>query len=130
MNKVTIIGRLTKDPEIRYNTNGLAIARFNLAVNRRSEEKKADFIPCIAFGKTAEVMEKYVFKGNKIGIAGHIQTGSYKNKDEKTVYTVDVIVDELEFLENKKNNGSAKEPAEGNNIPEGFEELKDDEMPF
>ena len=135
MNKATIIGRLTKDPEVRYSAEGRAVARFNIAVDRRSEEKKTDFIPCVAFGKTAELMEKYVFKGNKIGIVGHIQTGSYKNKEGITIYTVDVIVEELEFLESKKNNSQQpanahSEPTSDPDIPAGFEELKDSDLPF
>lgn len=104
MNSVILIGRTTKDIELRYSTSGTAIARFKLAVDRASKERGADFIPCIAFGKTAELLEKYVPKGRKIAIVGHIQTDSYDAKDGHKVYTTDVIVDRMEFCESKQGN--------------------------
>lgn len=136
MNKVTLMGRLTRDPEIRYSQgeNSTAIARFSLAVNRRFKrdgEPEADFISCVAFGKNAEFFEKYGKKGVKFAICGRIQTGSYTNKDGNKVYTTDVIVEEQEFAESKAS-GSADAPApmpdaDGFvNIPEGIEE----ELPF
>lgn len=101
MNKAILMGRLTSDPTISY-TNGAeakAIARFNLAVQRSKDG--ADFISCKAFGKTAEMMEKFIKKGTKILVEGHISTGSYETKDGKKVYTTDVIVDRFEFTEVK-----------------------------
>ena len=99
MNKVILMGRLTRDAEIRYSQgdNSLAIARFSLAVDRRykkdSEEQTADFISCVAFGKTGEFLEKFGHKGTKFVIEGRIQTGSYTNKDGQKVYTTDVVVE-------------------------------------
>ena len=107
MNKCTLVGRLTKDPEIRYSQGEKATAteRFSVAVNRRFKNAEgnydADFINCVAFGKTAEFLEKYFKKGMAIGLTGHIQTGSYTNKDGQKVYTTDVIVEETEFVESK-----------------------------
>ena len=107
MNKVHLIGRLTKDPSIRYsqNQNPICIARFTLAVDRRYKkdgEQNADFISCLAFGKIAEHIEKYYHKGMKTAISGRIQTGSYKHKDGYTVYTTEVVIEEMEFAESKK----------------------------
>lgn len=111
MNKVVLIGRLTKDPDVRYSQgeNSMAIARFSIAVDRKTksgEEKQADYPNCVAFGKVAELIEKYVHKGNRFGVIGHIQTGSYTNRDGVKVYTTDVMVDEIEFLESKGNSDS------------------------
>lgn len=100
MNNVALLGRPTKDPAISYTQDGLAIARFTLAVDRRGKDKGADFIGCVAFGKTAETIGKYCRKGKQIGVTGHIQTGSYDGKNGK-VYTTDVIVDSFDFAEPK-----------------------------
>ena len=137
MNKVSLIGRLTKDIDLRYTANTQkAMARFTLAVNRLKKEDGADFINCIAWGKTAEIMEKYVKKGHLIGITGRIQTGSYE-KDGHKVYTTDVMVEGMEFLERreKESNPAPKptpeptpEPVE-EEIPDGFEYLEED-IPF
>lgn len=99
MNKVELIGRLTKDPTTKYKDD-LCIARYTLAVDRRGKE--TDFIQCIAFGKNGEFAEKYLHKGIKIGVCGRIQTGSYDDKDGKKVYTFEVVVEEHEFCESKK----------------------------
>lgn len=131
MNKVQLVGRLTKDAEVRYSQGDsqMAIARFTVAVDRRGKNNEADFISCVAFGKTAEFIEKYFSKGNRIGVCGHIQTGSYTDKDGKKVYTTDVIVDEAEFVENKCN---AETPAPQKsddgfmNIPDNI----DEDLPF
>ena len=104
MNKVVLIGRLVKNPDIRTNENG-SIARYTLAVDRRKKEQ-ADFIPCIVFGRGAEFAEKYLLKGMKIAVVGHIQTGSYTNRDGNKVYTTDVVVEEQEFCERKANRDS------------------------
>ena len=107
MNKVQLVGRLTRDPEIRYSQgeNATATARFSVAVNRRFKNAEgnydADFINCVAFGKSAEFVEKYFKKGMAIGLTGRIQTGNYTNKDGQKVYTTDVIVEETEFVESK-----------------------------
>lgn len=105
MNHVNLIGRITKDIELRY-TQGTqtAVTKFSIAVTRKFKKDEADFISCIAWGKTAELMSKYVRKGDKIGINGRLETGSYENKDKVKVYTTDVIVEELEFLEKKHEN--------------------------
>ena len=107
MNKVILMGRLTRDPQVRY-TQGqdpMAIARFTLAVDRRGRKQEgqqdADFPSCAAFGKSAEFVEKYVHQGTKIVLTGRIQTGSYTNKDGNRVYTTDVVVEEQEFAESK-----------------------------
>lgn len=122
MNKVILLGRLTRDPELRY-TNGndpMAIGRYTLAVDRRFKrdgEQTADFIPCTVFGKQAEFAEKYLKQGTKILIAGRIQTGSYTNKDGAKVYTTEVIVDEQEFAESK-NDGDTKDKTANRNVSE------------
>lgn len=137
MNKVILMGRLTKDPEIRYGgeKNDKAVARFNLAVDRRfkreGDEQTADFISCVAFGKTAEFLEKYARKGTKFVVEGHIQTGSYTNKDGNKVYTTDVMVESVEFAESKKSNEDSEPPSQPDNdgfmnIPDGI----DEELPF
>lgn len=136
MNKVILMGRFTRDAEIRYSSgeNPTAVARFILAVNRRfqSEEggQTADFISCIAFGKTAEVIEKYTHQGIKVVIEGRIQTGSYTNKDGNKVYTTQVVIENLEFAEKKaageENSGAEQQTADEDrfmNIPDEGEEL-------
>lgn len=108
MNKVILMGRLTRDPEVRYSAgeNALAIARYTLAVDRRfrREEATADFINCVSFGKTAEFAEKYFHKGIRITVCGRIQTGSYTNREGQKVYTTEVVVEEQEFAESKAAN--------------------------
>lgn len=125
MNKVILIGRLTADPDVRYaqNDNQTCIARYTLAVDRRfkrDDEQNADFIRCVAFGKSGEFAEKYLNKGTKICVVGRIQTGSYKDNDGKTVYTTDVVVEENYFCESK---GNAGQQATNN---DGFESVPDD----
>lgn len=131
MNSVILIGRTTKEPEIRYSQGNkpMAIARFSMAVDRpvkNGEEKKADFPSVICFGKTAEFIEKYIGKGQKIAVQGRLQTGSYKNKDGVTVYTTDVIADKIEPCEWKN------EKSKGDNSYSGFTEAdeNDDDLPF
>lgn len=111
MNKTILIGRSTKDADVRYSQGDkpMAIARISLAVDRKFKQEgqpTADFINCIAFGKTAEVIGKYVTKGTKIAVVGHIQTGSYTNKGGQKVYTTDVVIDELEFCESRSSQQS------------------------
>ena len=102
MNKVILTGRITKDIDLRYTQDQKAIVRFSLAVDRRNKDKSADFISCVAWEKTAEFMSKYLAKGSKIGIVGRIQTGSYTDHDGNKVFTTDVIAEDVEFLEPKK----------------------------
>lgn len=142
MNKVILMGRLTRDPEVRYGgANNSAVARFSLAVDRRfkreGDEQTADFINCVAFGKTAEFLEKYARKGTKFVVEGRIQTGSYTNKDNQKVYTTDVVCENVEFAESKSGSNSQGgdngnfEPSSDMgdgfmNIPDGI----DEELPF
>lgn len=148
MNKVILMGRLTRDPEVRYSSGdqAMAIARYTLAVDRRGrrnagdDQQTADFINCVAFGKSGEFAEKYFHKGIKIAVTGRIQTGSYTNKEGQKVYTTDVVVEDQEFAESKNASGSgdsnftpisrpAPTEAAGDgfmNIPEGI----DEELPF
>ena len=137
MNKVILIGRTTRDADVRYSQGtNLAVAKFNLAVERKFKkdgEQGADFINCIAFGKTAEVIEKYVVKGTKIAVTGRIQTGSYTNKDGQKVYTTDVLVEELEFCESKNNSKNQNENTQKKTDSDGFMNITDDaddEFPF
>lgn len=105
MNSVVLVGRLVRDPEIRYTQSGKAVATFTLAVDRRFKQDgqpSADFIPCVAWGKTAEVAGKYLAKGNRCGVEGRIQIRSYEAQDGSKRYVTEVIVEQLEFLESKK----------------------------
>lgn len=133
MNKVILIGRLTKDPEVRYTQDNTAIARYALAVDRRFKkegEAQADFINCVAFGMSGEFAEKYLRKGMRIAVTGRIQTGSYTDKDGRKVYTTDIVVEEHEFCESKST-GEAKDApqvdADGFMIPDGLDEI---DLPF
>lgn len=122
MNKAILAGRFTKDPDIKYTQDQKAVARFTLAVNRKGKDKGADFISCVAWGKTAEFCEKYFKKGMKADLSGSIHTGSYEGKNGK-VYTTEVWVDDIEFGESK---GAASEkPAE-----EWVDVPDDSELPF
>lgn len=130
MNVVAIMGRLTADPETRYTQDGMAISKYTVAIDKPSKEQGADFIPCTAFGKNAEVAEKYFRKGMRVAVNGALQTGSYTNKDGKKVYTWCVAVARHEFAEDKKDRIEApKEEAE-----EGFLSVPGDllaeELPF
>lgn len=123
MNSVILLGRLTKDIELKYTTSQMAVARFTVAIDEGySDKKKTNFISCMAFGKTAENMERFTGKGKKIGVQGRIQTGSYTNKDGATVYTTDVVADRVEFVEW----GDKKQEQEA---PEGFAAINED-IPF
>lgn len=130
MNKCFFMGRLTKDPEVKQ-ASQTYVARFSLAVDRKFKkdgEPTADFISCVAFGKTAEFIEKYIKKGTKIAIEGRLQTGSYTNKDNVKVYTTDIIVEAVEFAESKR---VAEE--NNNNDAEGWTNIPadiDEELPF
>ena len=153
MNKVILMGRLVKEPEVRYSqgTEPLAIARYTLAVNRRFKrqgEPEADFINCVAFGKTGEFAEKYFKKGQMVAITGRLQVRSW-DKDGERRYATEVIIEEQHFAESKKDSGEGKaaaaqsRPATAPNKPakqmglaeqEGFypidESVEDDDLPF
>ncbi|MBA4699199.1 MAG: single-stranded DNA-binding protein [Ruminococcus sp.] len=143
MNNVVLVGRFTRDPDVRYTDGGTTIARFSLAVDRRFKSDNgptADFPNCVAFGKTAEFIEKYFRQGMRIGVQGRIQTGSYENQEGAKVYTTDVVVENCEFVESKaasedsgfagtagQQGGSGRPDADGfMHIPDGI----DDELPF
>lgn len=129
MNSVSLVGRLTRDPEIKATNSGSTYARFSIAVDRRGKDAGTDFINIVAFGKTSEFIERYFRKGQRIGINGRIQTGSYEGKDGKKVYTFDVIAENVEFVESKSASASAT-PANADgfvNIPDGVE---DPGLPF
>jgi single-strand DNA-binding protein len=131
MNKVVISGRMTRDPETR--TGNTTVTRFTLAVDRRVKadgQPEADFISCVAFGKTADFIDKYFHKGMKMLLEGRIQTGSYTNKEGAKVYTTDVIAESVEFAESKRTDAPTEPKEQGNNdflsIPEGVTA----ELPF
>lgn len=138
MNKVILMGRLTRDPEVRM-SGDTAVARFSLAVDRRFKkdgEQTADFINCVAFGKTGEFIEKYGHKGTKYVVEGRIQTGSYTNKDGQKVYTTDVVVEQVEFAESKAStDGNTANNTANSNAPTdtSFMDIPDsidEELPF
>lgn len=123
MNKAVLVGRLTRDPEIRYSqgANAMAVGRYTVAVDRRFKrdgEPTADFIPCVVFGKSAEFAEKYFRQGMRVSVSGRIQTGSYTNKDGMKVYTTEIIVEEQEFAESKAESSSSREYAPSQSAPE------------
>lgn len=127
MNSVQLVGRLTRDPEVRYSDQGSSVARFTIAVDRRFKQNEADFISCVAFSKTAEFLEKYFRKGQRIGLIGRIQTGSYTGQDGKKVYTTDVVAENIEFVESKgtySDEGGHQET--GNVDSDGFMHIPDD----
>lgn len=149
MNKVILMGRLTRDPEVRYSQgeSPLAIARYTLAVDRRfnrnGDDATADFINCVAFGKSGEFAERYLRKGTKIAVTGRIQTGSYTNKDGVKVYTTEVVVEDQEFAESKNASGAgsadggyrpAERPTPSSAIGDGFmnipDGVEDEGLPF
>ena len=148
MNKVILMGRLTRDPDVRYSAgeSGTSVARYTLAVdrrfNKRDGEATADFISCVAFGRSAEFAEKYFHQGMRVSISGRIQTGSYTNKDGVKVYTTEVIVEEQEFAESRAEaeanrasfqRQSAPSPAPSADAGDGFMNIPDgidEELPF
>lgn len=124
MNRVTLTGRLTRDPEIRYTEAGKAVASFTIAVQRRFKNKDgkydADFINCVAWDKTAEYMSNYIDKGRLIGVEGKIQVRTYEKQDGKKMWVTEVITDSVESLEKKKssgNNGNTEEDYGADDIP-------------
>lgn len=141
MNILSLIGRLTKDPELRYTQSGMAVCRFTLAVDRGlSKDKKmeaenkgqptADFIPVTAFGKTGELVSSYMTKGQQLGITGRIQTSSYKGQDGKTVYRTDVIADRVYFISNGNGNKNKTEQSQVDDFGLGEDAIPLDDIPF
>lgn len=144
MNRWIGMGRLTADPNVTYTSGNepMAVARFNLAIDRPKKDAGADFIPCVCFGKTAESAEKMLKKGTKICVEGRIQTGSYTNKDGVRVYTTEVVVEEQEFAESKnsssndggyQNGGDSYSRPQASGATEGFMNIPegiDEDLPF
>ena len=137
MNNCVLIGRLTREPDVRYTTDGMAVARFSVAIDRpvkSGKEKQADFPNVVVFGKQAENCERFLVKGRLVGIQGRIQTGKYTNKDGATVYTTDVVANNVEFLdwgesEKQKADRQKETDRQAEDIPEGFQAL-DEDIPF
>ena len=127
MNSVVLIGRLTRDPEVRYTESQLAVARFSIAINRvpgrDGQDRGADFPNIVVFGKQAENCERFLTKGRQVAIQGHIQTGSYE-KDGRKVYTTDVVADRVEFLE------WGDREQKDDRVPEGFSQINEEDIPF
>lgn len=143
MNRVLLIGRLTKDPELRYTQGSqTAVAHLTVAVDRsakRDEEKKTDFIRVTVFDRQAETCRRYLAKGRKVAIEGRIQTGSYKDKDGKNIYTTDILADRVEFLDGgqsvdreektpRRSNMGRTEPYQME-MPDAFDAVEE-EIPF
>ena len=142
MNKVVLVGRLTKDPELRFAAgSGSAVCRFTVAVNRQFKKDETDFIGCVAFGKTAEIIAQYLTKGREIAVSGSIRTGSYDAQDGTKRYTTDVAVDSFDFIGsnsgaarsndsfNNNNNGNSGYSAPSNDAGFGGESFNDDITP-
>lgn len=149
MNSVILLGRLTKDPEVRYTNSNMAVARFSLAIDRPAKdgEKKADFPNIVVFGKQAENCERYLHKGQRAAVEGRLQTGSYERQDGSRVYTTDVVANRVEFIdwktddlsdkntyddkqcENAENTSDIERQSHTADVPAGFEAL-DDDIPF
>ena len=135
MNKAILMGRLTKDPDIRYTQSGTAVASFTLAVNRRfvkeGEERQADFINIVAWNKTAEFVANYFKKGQQVGIIGRIQTRNYDNNEGKKVYVTEVIAEEAYFADSAKTNENKNTDDLGDMVNElDAPDINDDDLPF
>ena len=139
MNKVILIGRLTKDPELRYAPGtGTAVCRFTVAITRQFKKEETDFINCVAFGKTGETIAQYITKGRQIAVTGSIRTGSYDAQDGTKRYTTDVMVDGFEFIGNSNNNSNSNTGDSNWNQPAGESDMgfgemtpvDDGDMPF
>ena len=132
INNSTIVGRLTRDPDLRYSQTGKAVCNFTLATNRPFKnaqgENEADFIKCLTFGKQAENLANYMRKGSLVGVEGRIQTRSYTNKDGNKVYTTEVVANQVSFLDNKKDNQQQK-PQNNQSQMEPMD-ISDDALPF
>lgn len=137
MNKTQLIGRPTADIELKKTQSGKSVATFTLAVNRTIKvdgQPDADFIQCVAWGKTAELLSQYVRKGNRVGICGRIQTRNYESNGQR-VYVTEVVVEEIEFLENKRETSQeAKKQPQTSETVEDYDlpgmDISDDDLPF
>ena len=128
MNKVVLVGRLTKDPELRYAAgSGIPTSRFTVAVNRQGKKDEADFINCVAFNKPAELIAQYFVKGRQIAISGSIRTGSYLKDDGAKVYTTDVVVETFDFIDS---NSSNRNNTSNSSMDDDFTPVDDGDMPF
>jgi single-strand DNA-binding protein len=139
INRVVLIGRLTKDPELRYTPSGVAVATFTLAVERQFKngqgEKEADFINIVAWRQLAELCANYLKKGSQIGLEGRLQTRSYDNKEGKRVYVTEVVADNVQFI---GSNGERRESNKDNSMPHDYDpfansrtiDIDDDDLPF
>lgn len=139
MNKVILMGRLTKDPEVRYTQSGepMAIARYTLAVNKRFKkqgEADADFIPCVAFGKQGEFAEKYLAKGRQIAVVGRLQVRNWEDNEGKKRVTTEVVVEEHYFAESKSDKSDKPQSKKQDSDAEGFypidDSVEDEDLPF
>ena len=148
LNRAVIVGRLTKEPELRYTPNGVAVANFTVAVNRpfknQAGEQEADFINCVAWRKQAENLANYMHKGSLIGVDGRIQTRSYENQEGKRVWVTEVLAESIQFLEYKKDNENEsdrglvqkEQQAQSQRVEPTFDnqaepmDISDDELPF
>lgn len=139
MNRVELVGRLTRDPEMRMSQSGTGVVRFNIAVNRTRKaegQPEADFINCVAFSKTAEFMEKYIKKGYLVSVEGRIQTGSYENQQGQKVYTFDVVCDSVQNLTPKQETKDVASELSNMGLPvttddyTGSLDIKEDDLPF
>lgn len=141
INNVVIVGRLTKDPDMRYTGSGKAVATFTLAVNRDfrngNGERDADFINCVIWGKSAETLVNYVKKGSLLGVTGRIQTRNYENQQNQRVYVIEIVAGTFQLLESKKQNEQRQnQDGESNLQPDPFEnqdngiDISDDDLPF
>jgi len=139
MNKVILMGRLTRDPEVRYSQSSepVAVARYTLAVNRRfkrKDEPEADFIPCVALGKSGEFAEKHFRKGQLVGVIGRLQVRSWEDKEGKKHWTTEVIIEEQHFAESKAAQEKAATKESGQAAADGFypinEGVEDEDLPF
>lgn len=146
MNTVNLIGNLTRDPELRYSQSGTAVASCNIAVQRRFKNQngdyESDFINIKAFSKTAELLAEHFRKGSKLGITGNIQTGSYENQQGQKVYTTDVVVENLTFVERKNSDSSGfnpnqsnysqnnQSPSKSSSFSKSSIDISDDDLPF
>jgi single-strand DNA-binding protein len=135
INRVTLVGRLTRDPDLRYTPNGVAITRFSIAVNRnftnQQGEREADFINIVTWRGLAENCANYLQKGSLVGIDGRLQTGKYENQEGRTVYTTDVVAESVQFLDMKRKENNK---SDGRNNPFDDDgqpiDISDDDLPF
>lgn len=138
INNVTLVGRLTKDPDLRYTSSGKAVGGFTLAVNRRftnqAGQREADYIQCVIWGKTAETLANYAKKGSLIGIVGRLQSRSYENKEQQRVYVTEVVVETFQLLEPRTVNEQRQSNQQNDNSDQNFEgstiDISDDDLPF